>query len=30
MIEGNYRIFYKTQRENVYILRIHHSSRKIK
>ncbi|MBK7360393.1 MAG: type II toxin-antitoxin system RelE/ParE family toxin [Saprospiraceae bacterium] len=30
LIEGNYRIFYKTQRGNVIILRIHHSSRKIK
>ena len=30
LIEGNYRIFYKIQKGNVFIVRIHHSSRKIK
>lgn len=30
LIEGNYRIFYKIQRNNVTILRIHHSSKKIR
>lgn len=30
LIEGNYRIFYKIQRHNVTILRIHHSSKKIR
>ena len=30
LIEGNYRIFYKLQRRNVIILRIHHSAKSIK
>jgi addiction module RelE/StbE family toxin len=30
LIEGNYRIFYKVQKSYVFILRIHHSSRKVK
>ncbi len=30
LIEGNYRIFYKIQRNNVTILRVHHSSKKIR
>jgi addiction module RelE/StbE family toxin len=30
LIEGNYRIFYRLQRNTVTILRIHNSSRKIK
>lgn len=30
IIEGNYRIFYKIQKGNVTILRIHNASRKIK
>jgi toxin ParE1/3/4 len=30
LIEGNYRIFYKVQKSYVFILRIHHSSRKLK
>jgi toxin ParE1/3/4 len=28
LIEGNYRIFYKVVRANIYIIRVHHSSRK--
>lgn len=30
LIEGNYRIFYRLYRNNVTILRIHHSARKVK
>ena len=30
LIEGTYRIFYKFQKNKVIILRIHHSSKKIK
>ena len=30
LIEGNYRIFYRTVKETIIILRIHNSSRKIK
>lgn len=30
LIEGSYRIFYKYQRTTVTILRVHHSSKKIK
>lgn len=30
LIEGNYRIFYRLQRETITILRIHNSARKIK
>lgn len=31
LIEGNYRIFYKTSKGNIiYILRIHHAARQIK
>jgi toxin ParE1/3/4 len=30
LIEGNYRIFYKTPKAGVIILRIHHSSKNIK
>ena len=30
LIEGNYRIFYRLQKEKVTILRIHNSARKIK
>jgi toxin ParE1/3/4 len=29
VIYGNYRIFYKIQRKNIIILRIHHAARKI-
>ena len=30
LLEGNYRIFYKVQNKSVFILRIHHSARRIK
>lgn len=30
LIEGNYRIFYKIGSKTIYILRVHHSSRKIR
>jgi addiction module RelE/StbE family toxin len=30
LIEGNYRIFYKLQKNKVSILRIHHSAKRIK
>lgn len=30
LIEGNYRIFYRLQKEKITILRIHNSARKIK
>lgn len=30
LIEGNYRIFYRLQREKITVLRIHNSARKIK
>lgn len=30
LIEGNYRIFYRIRKENITILRIHNSARKIK
>lgn len=30
LIEGNYRIFYKISSKNVFILRVHHSSRRIR
>ena len=29
LIEGNYRIFYKIQKNNIFILRIHHAARNI-
>ncbi len=30
LVEGNYRIFYKLQKKNVIIIRIHHSSKNVK
>jgi len=30
IIEGNYRLFYKVEKKGVYIIRVHHSARRIK
>jgi addiction module RelE/StbE family toxin len=30
IIEGNYRLFYKVGKKGVYIIRVHHSARRIK